>query len=117
MPERITASMQECIDRCQTCQETCISTVTHCLQKGGKHAAPEHIQLLLACAEICDTSARFMLLESDFHERTCQVCAEVCAACAQDCESMADDDVMQQCADVCRRCAESCRQMATAGGR
>ena len=107
------ASMQECIDRCQSCQEICLATVTHCLQKGGKHAAPEHLQLLLACTEICDTSARFMLLDSEFHGRTCEVCAEVCVACAESCEAMKDDEVMQECADICRRCAESCRQMAT----
>lgn len=106
-------SMQECIDRCQSCQEICLSTVTHCLEKGGTHAAPQHIQMLLACAEICDTAARFMLLGSELHGRTCDVCAEVCEACAEDCESFSDDEMMQQCADVCRRCAEMCRQMAT----
>jgi hypothetical protein len=106
-------AMQECIDRCQTCQETCLSTITHCLEKGGKHATAEHIQLVLACAEICDTSARFMLVDSEFHGRVCEVCAEVCDACAKECASMGDDEVMQQCAEACRRCAESCRQMAT----
>ena len=114
MAHRANTSMQECIDRCQSCQEICLAAVTHCLEKGGKHAGPEHIRMLLACAEICDTSARFMLLDSEFNGRTCDVCAEVCEACAEDCESMAEDEVMQQCADVCRRCAESCRQMATA---
>ena len=105
--------MQECIDRCQTCQETCLETVQHCLQKGGKHAEATHISTLLACAEICDTSARFMLLGSEFDGRVCGVCAEVCEACAVSCERMADDETMQACADECRRCAESCQQMAT----
>jgi hypothetical protein len=103
--------MQECIDRCQTCQEACLSTTTHCLQLGGTHAAPDHISTMLACADICDTSARFMLLGSKHHARTCELCAEVCEACAADCDRF-DDDMMRQCADVCRRCAESCRQMA-----
>ena len=114
MIDNTSSSMEECIDRCQICQEACLSTVTHCLQTGGRHAAPEHIQLLLACAEICDTSARFMLLESEFHGRTCEVCSEVCDACAESCEAMGDDEVMEQCADVCRRCAEVCRAMARA---
>lgn len=112
MAHHANAAMQECIDRCQSCQEICLSTLTHCLEKGGKHAAPEHIQMLLACAEICDTSARFMLLDSEFHSRTCEVCAEVCDACARGCERLGDDEVMQQCAEICRRCAESCHQMA-----
>lgn len=108
------ARMQECIDRCRSCEETSVESVPHCLERGGQHAAPDHINLLLACAEICSTSARFMLLGSRHHARTCEVCAEVCEACAKDCESFGDDDVMQQGAEACRRCAESCRQMATA---
>ena len=103
--------MQECIDRCQSCQEVCLSTATHCLELGGKHATPDHMRMLLACAEICDTSARFMLLGSKHHARICDVCAEVCEACAADCDRF-DDDMMRQCAEACRRCADSCRQMA-----
>ena len=105
--------MQECIDRCQTCQEACLETVNHCLQKGGKHADAKHISTLLACAEICDTSARFMLLGSEYHARVCEVCAEICEACAVSCDRMGDDETMRACADECRRCAESCQQMAT----
>jgi hypothetical protein len=114
MPHQIDPRVQECIDRCQSCEEICLETVTHCLKLGGKHAAADHISMLLACAEICDTSARFMLLGSKHHPRACDVCAEVCEACAKDCERFDDDETMQRCADICRRCAESCRQMAKA---
>jgi hypothetical protein len=112
VPHQISDRMQECIDRCQSCQETCLESVPHCLELGGKHAERDHISMLIACAEICDTSARFMLLGSAHHARTCEVCAEVCDACAKDCERLGDDDTMKHCAEACRRCAESCRQMA-----
>jgi hypothetical protein len=108
--------MQECIDRCQSCEETCLESIPHCLALGGEHAAAEHIRMLMACADICDTSARFMLLGSQHHAKTCEVCAEVCEACAVDCERF-DDDLMKRCAEVCRRCAESCRNMAGARAR
>jgi len=114
MPHQMSDSMQECIDRCQSCEEICLASIAHCLQLGGEHAAPEHIAMLVACAEICDTSARFMLLGSRLHGRTCEVCADVCQACAADCERLGDDQMMARCADLCRRCAESCRQMAGA---
>lgn len=114
MPHAMNGRMQECIDRCQSCQEICLESIAHCLELGGKHAEADHIRMLMACAEICDTSARFMLLGSKHHARTCEVCAEVCEACAKDCEQLAEDELMQRCAEVCRRCAESCRQMATA---
>jgi hypothetical protein len=106
------AEMQQCIDNCMQCHAVCTETISHCLQKGGKHAEAKHIRLLADCAQICATSADFMLRGSDLHALTCGVCAEVCARCAEECERMADDAAMQRCAEECRRCAESCRRMA-----
>ena len=106
--------MQRCIQECLSCHAVCLETVPHCLQMGGEHAQEAHIRLLLDCAEICQTSANFMLRGSELHGRTCAVCAEVCQRCAQDCERFMDDPMMQACAQACRACAESCRQMATA---
>lgn len=107
------AEMQRCIQNCSECHSVCLATTAHCLHMGGKHAEPSHITLLQDCAEICQTSANYMLRGSHLHQLTCGVCAEVCTRCAEDCEQMAgDDQQMKACAEVCRRCAESCRQMA-----
>ena len=108
----MSAEMQRCIEACTRCHGVCLETITHCLEMGGKHAEPAHIRLLLDCADICQTSADYMLRGSDLHGRTCAVCAEVCERCAQSCERMGDDAQMQACAEVCRSCAESCREMA-----
>ena len=113
LPHRTSDRMQECIDRCHGCEETCLQTVNHCLELGGKHAEAAHIRTLLACAAICETSANVMSFGSEHHARVCEVCAEICDACAKDCDQF-DDETMRHCADTCRRCAESCRQMATA---
>jgi hypothetical protein len=113
MPHHMSDQMQDCIDHCQGCQETCLEMIGHCLELGGEHAEADHIRMLMACAEICDTSARFMLLESPHHVATCGVCADVCEACAADCDRF-DDETMARCADECRRCAAICRQMAKA---
>ncbi len=104
--------MKKCIQECLTCHGICLETVTHCLDMGGSHAEAMHIRLLLDCAEVCQTSANFMLRGSDLHPRLCAVCADVCEHCARDCERFTDDRVMQNCAEACRRCAQSCRQMA-----
>jgi hypothetical protein len=109
----MSADMQSCIEACTRCHQVCLETVTHCLEMGGRHADPAHIRLLLDCAEICQTSANFMLRSSDLHTRTCAVCAEVCERCAQECETF-EEAFMQACAQECRRCAESCRRMAQA---
>jgi hypothetical protein len=106
-------NMEQCIQNCQDCHKICLSTLfSYCMEQGGQHARPEHIRLLLDCAEICQTSADFMLRGSDFHVRTCGICAEVCARCATECGLFENDARMQDCAEVCRRCAEFCRQMA-----
>jgi hypothetical protein len=110
--QHTTSEMQECIDNCTGCHATCLETVTHRLKKGGRHAEADHIRLLLDCAQICATSADFMLRGSDLHTATCRACAEVCARCAEDCERLADDDIMRRCAEECRACAESCRRMS-----
>ena len=67
--------MQECIDNCSNCHAACLETVVYCLQKGGHHAEEGHVRLLLDCAEICQTSANFMLRNSPLHAITCAACS------------------------------------------
>ena len=101
-----------CIQECHNCHDICTETVAHCLHMGGEHAEQNHIRLLLDCAEICQTSANFMLRTSDFHGQICGICADVCARCAEVCERFGDDQMIQQCGEACRSCAQSCRAMA-----
>lgn len=106
MAHQISDEMRRCVANCTECHQICTETAAHCLELGGKHADPHHVHVLLDCAQICATSADFMLRGSELHPRTCGVCAEACAR-------MADgDELMRRCADVCRRCADSCGRMA-----
>jgi hypothetical protein len=113
MSHHLSVEMRQCIEHCTNCHAICVETAQHCLQMGGKHADPNHIRALLDCAQICQTSADFMLRGSELHGRTCGVCAEACERCAADCERLADgDELMLRCAEACRACAASCRSMA-----
>ena len=103
--------MQACIKDCLACATVCEQSITHCLRKGGKHAAPEHIQLLSDCAEMCRMSATMMARGSRFHARHCALCADVCKACEESCEEFGNDAQMKACADACRTCHEACREM------
>jgi len=106
------SEIQKCIDNCLRCYGTCLSTaMNHCLEAGGEHIEPRHFKLMMACAEICRTSAHFMLIGSRHHPHLCRECAEICSECAVDCERIGD---MDECVEICRTCAESCRQMAAA---
>lgn len=102
--------MQACIEACLHCHRTCLGmAMNHCLQAGGKHVAPDHFKLMIACAELCRTSADVMLIGTELHKHVCRACAEICEACATSCEDL---DGMEECVQACRRCAESCREMA-----
>jgi len=103
-------AMQECIRECQQCHTICLSMLAnHCLEQGGEHLEAKHVRTMLDCAQICATSADFMLRSSDLHYLVCDACAKICAECARSCERL---DGMQACVDACRRCAETCRKMA-----
>lgn len=107
------SDMQQCIANCLECYTICLQTITYSLQQGGKHADPIHLQFLMDSAEICQTSANFMLRGSEQHKLTCAICAEVCQLCADSCSELSEKDKqMALCAEVCDRCAQSCRQMA-----
>jgi hypothetical protein len=97
--------MEECITGCLACHAICLQTVEHCLEKGGAHAAQEHIRLLLDCAEFCEASAHFMIRQSPFQGRICALCAEACRACEAACRRFGDVADLQ-CAESCGRCAE-----------
>ncbi|MDB6005859.1 MAG: ferredoxin [Prosthecobacter sp.] len=102
--------LEKCIQECLQCHHICLEmAMNHCLQAGGQHTEPTHFRLMLNCAEICQTSANFMLSGSDLHHLTCQVCAEVCKRCADSCASVGE---MDECVQACRSCAETCAQMA-----
>jgi len=108
----IAADMTTCIQNCTDCHNICVQTTAYCLQMGGRHAEAGHLESLLDCAELCRTSADFMLRGSSLHAHVCGVCAEACERCAQACSEFADDEQMQACTEQCHRCMESCREMA-----
>jgi hypothetical protein len=100
----------ECIDTCLDCHKVCLgAAMTHCLEAGGEHVAPQHFRLMIDCAAVCATAADFMLHKSQFHREMSGVCAKVCTACAEDCEKIGG---MEECVEACRICAEHCRCMA-----
>jgi hypothetical protein len=104
--------MRRCIENCVECYKICMEATMYSAQKGGDYVKPKHLRLLMECANICNTSANFMLLGSEHHEKTCEVCAEVCRQCAEECNEI-DDAMLKNCAEICLRCAESCQEMAT----
>jgi len=104
--------LDRCIDDCYSCATSCGTTLSYCLEQGGKHAEAKHIALMFDCSAICETAAGSMARNSDAYGQICRVCAQVCRACEKDCRSFRDDSTMQACVDACRTCAENCERMA-----
>lgn len=111
--ETLDKEMQTCIELCQECHSSCLGAVAHCLAVGGEQANAEHVRLLIDCAQICSTSADFMIRDSAYHVESCGICAKVCEDCAASCESLGRSDrKLQECMDICRRTSESCYRMS-----
>jgi hypothetical protein len=104
--------MKPCVQECLECHQLCLETIQYCLSQGGNLADADHIRLLADCAEICQTSANFMLRDSDLHMIVCEACAEICQQCFESCNRQKGDSQMKACAAACRQCAEACQQMA-----
>lgn len=104
---------QDCIDSCLKSHASCIAAARYCTEVGGRHAAPNHLALLLDCAEICQATANSLMRRSPQHGTICNACAALCDACAKDCDSFKGDALLQRCAAICRECAGHCRMMST----
>jgi hypothetical protein len=106
--------MEKCIRICQDCHALCTKMIEHCLTLGGKHAAPDHIRLMIDCAQLCETTAQYLIRGSSLHGRMCGLCAEACRQCGDNCQQLAGNDQMvKQCVELCRSCAGSCERMAS----
>ena len=102
--------MSDCIDASLHCQKVCLGlAMTHCLETGGEHVAPQHFRLMIDCAAVCATTADFMLHKSQFDREMCRLCATVCRTCAEDCARL---DGMEDCVKACNVCAEACTKAA-----
>ena len=103
---------QHCIEACLQSFESCEQMIVHL--NSQRNVDSNLIGLLNDAVEITQVAATFMLRGSNFHFRTCGVCAEVCKVCAEalDNLSMETDDLLKSCVSTLRECSESCDQMA-----
>jgi hypothetical protein len=108
-------TMDQCIENCTNCHRICLETAArHFRGESSPRLEERMVRLLLDCAEICRTSADFMIRGSELHGHTCGACAAICERCADECDRMGQDPYMAACTEICRRCSESCREMAAA---
>lgn len=101
------AQIEDCMVKLLRCHNICLGmAMTHCLEKGGEHARPQHLRLMLDCADICAVTADFLARKSQFHTQSCAFCADICDTCAADCAQIGQ---MEESEEACRAAAEACR--------
>lgn len=105
------ASADCCLTNCTGCAKTCEETLAYCLKKGGKHAAPEHINILKDCIAMCKACSDLSSRNSPLAARLHALCAEACRKCAESCESL-EDEKLAKCVEECKTCAKSCEEAA-----
>lgn len=71
------------------------------------------INMDLQCAALCYATAQLLVLESEFSNDLCAVCANVCRACAEECKKHAQMGMKhcEVCAEACIQCADACTAM------
>ena len=72
---------QTAIDAFVRCARECEHCGNMCEMEPDAYLRAECIRLDRDCAEICWTTAAFLLHDSPFAEQICRLCAEVCTAC------------------------------------
>lgn len=117
LPDQLDLGVRSCVELCLECHGICLSTLSHCLKKGGSHAEASHIQALTDCAESCRMNADFLLRSSPLQAKCAALCAEACVLCAESCLSHEADEQMKACAKVAQQCASKCHEMAAGESR
>ncbi len=101
--------MDATLHACEDAHDALVHAVHDCLKKGGRHAEPGHIGIMLDCAQICHTAHDFILRHSSQHQVTCRACEEICNACAKSCDAVGHADL----SELCRKAASACHTTHT----
>ncbi len=104
---------KSCIADCTACANHCRQCASACLEQDDAKKLKICIQLNNDCADICELAVRFMLANSPFANRVCNLCEDICNACAIECEKHANISQCEAAANACRACAIVCLEMTT----
>lgn len=104
-------ALDSCVRLCEEAERACSRALARALERGGLHADPERLRLLMECGRTCARSAQILLRGWWEQAPVCLECAELCEICASECCG-SDDAELRACAAACRRCAQCCRRMA-----
>lgn len=100
------------LDDIANCYLSCNEMLRHCLEMKGEHSNPDHLLLLVDCADICQVLLNFNYINSNAAKRVAELCAQICERCAASCAEFKEDPEMEECSAICKKCAQSCRELS-----
>jgi hypothetical protein len=101
---------------CQDWAGMCLRTMTACLDLTADPTNTRHVAALQDCADMCETTARFIARRSPHLSLLCRACADLCTLCARECDAIHGDTCAVECAQACRLCAETCLSLTVHAG-
>jgi hypothetical protein len=111
--------LTECIERCFECAQTCTACADACLGEQEVTNLVRCIRLNLDCADLCETTGRILIRQTEFDPQTAratlEACVAACRVCGAECERHAEHmEHCRICADACRRCEAACNAVVAA---
>lgn len=103
--------INELIAHLENCQQNCLNTVMHSIEKDGDLVRTDPMVILMDCEEVCRTAKNFFLRNSQYTGDLLDLCASICEDCAESCRTFFEDEVMNKCALSCDNCAKACRDL------
>ena len=80
---------------------------------GADLSEPQHLQLLIDCCEVCQTTQDVLLRASGLGIMLAAICVEAREQVAESCRRIDEsDEQLAACAESCDETAESCHALA-----
>ena len=110
------SALAETVQELFECSETCTSCADACLAEADVAPLVRCIRLNLDCADVCATTGRILLRQTEpavgLLRAQLEACAEACRTCAAECERHAGHmEHCRICAEACRRCVAACEKL------
>jgi uncharacterized membrane protein len=104
------------IEAAVTCAQSCVSCADADLVEEGVDDMRRCVALDQSCADVCETTARFLSRPSQWDEfvvhRLLRACARTCADCAEECaKHAAHHRHCAICERTCRACEKACEDL------
>jgi hypothetical protein len=113
------AQYTACIEACYACDQACTACADACLGETNVQSLVRCIRLNQDCADICATTGRMLLRQSEMPgallRQQLELCAAACRACAAECEQHAHHhEHCRICAEACHACEQACQALIRA---